>query len=520
MSDLCTLSATHLAELLAQKRASSEELVRAHLDRIDRLDGKLRAFTEVLRDEALRDARRADDERARRELRGPLHGMPVSVKECFDMEGRASTLGVPARRNHCAKTDSAMVTALRRAGAVVLGRTNLSQFMIFHECRNPIFGQTANPFSLAHTPGGSSGGEAAAIAAGMSPLGVGTDIGGSIRIPAHFSGIAALKPTLDRWPVEGCQSGIPGQEAVRATAGPMARTARDVAFFLGALDTRALSELDGRVPPVPFDDPERVDVRALRVGYYVDDGLVSPSRAVARAVERARDVLAERGCTVVPFRPPGLHEAIFTYFAAMSSDGGKTVRALASQGAVDPTVAALERIARLPVRIRRGLARVLSIAGESTVASLLRVLGEKPVRELFRLTVELRAYRRQLIEAFRAEPIDILLAPAHATAALPHGLSKDFVVAGSYSMLFNLVQFPGGVVPVSRVRASETRRSSPRGGLERHAAKVDATSAGLPVGVQVIARPWHDADVLAAMFAIEDGVRGDEDFPRTPVEPR
>jgi fatty acid amide hydrolase len=156
------------------------------------------------------------------------------VKECFDVAGRATTLGIPAWRDRIADQDSAMVRALRHAGAIVLGRTNLSQTMLYVEARNPVFGQTANPWSLAHTPGGSSGGEGAAIAAGASPLGVGTDIGGSIRTPAHFCGVAGLKPTLDRLPMKGYRTVLAGQEAVRGMGGPLARTTADLALFFPA----------------------------------------------------------------------------------------------------------------------------------------------------------------------------------------------------------------------------------------------------------------------------------------------
>src|SRR5262245_61976345 len=172
MPALYALSATELARLLAAGEISSEELTRAHLDRIDSVESRLHAFTTVLRDEALEAARRADEERRRGEARGPIHGLPVSVKESLDMAGYSSTLGLSARQKILATEDAGIIQCLRRAGAVILGRTNVSQLLLSHECCNPLFGQTANPFSLAHTSGGSSGGESAAIAAGMSPLGI------------------------------------------------------------------------------------------------------------------------------------------------------------------------------------------------------------------------------------------------------------------------------------------------------------------------------------------------------------
>ena len=298
MTDLHTRSATRLSILLAAREVSSEEVTRAFLRRIDAVNERVRAFTEVLREEAIAAARRADEERRRGDVRGPLHGLPVTIKENIDVAGHASTLGVPARKGKRSADDAAIVQLLRAAGAVILGRTNVSQLLLFHECRNPVFGQTANPWSADHTPGGSSGGEAAALAAGMSPLGIGTDIGGSIRVPAHFTGVAGLKPSLDRWTNLGSNTAIAGQEIVRAQLGPMARSARDVALLVGALDPRQMSALDARVPPLLIEDPARVDVSKLRVGTFASDGLLPPSRAVARAVGRAAEALEARGATV------------------------------------------------------------------------------------------------------------------------------------------------------------------------------------------------------------------------------
>src|ERR1700722_8959928 len=171
------LPATALSSMLARREVSAREVLHAHLERIDAVDGHLRAFTEVLREQAEADADASDARRAHGQERGALDGVPVSVKECFDVAGRATTLGIPSWAGRLAERDAAMVTALRQAGAVVLGRTNLSQTMLFVEARNPLFGQTSNPWSRAPSPGGSSGGEGAAVASGMSPLGLGTDIG-------------------------------------------------------------------------------------------------------------------------------------------------------------------------------------------------------------------------------------------------------------------------------------------------------------------------------------------------------
>jgi fatty acid amide hydrolase len=529
---LWQLSASHLASMLARAEVSAEQVVRAHLDRIDCIDGRVHAFTGVFRAQALVDAAASDARRKRGEPRGPLDGVPVTIKECFDVAGQTTTLGIPAWRGRIAQRDAAIVTLLREAGAVILGRTNLSQTMLYVEARNPIFGQTANPWSLAHSSGGSSGGEAAAIAAGMSPLGVGTDIGGSIRTPAHFCGICGIKPTLDRLPMRGYRAVLAGQEVVRGAAGPLARSVGDLALFFRAIDPHRASELDPRVPPLRWDEPAAVHLGGRRVGFYVDDGLLSASVALGRAVHRAADALRAHGCEVVAFQPPAIRATIAAYLGALSADGGEEILLALRGGEVDPVLASLRFLALMPKGARRVAALGARTFDQSSLSLMLDAMGKKSVRELWRLTERLRNYRAELLDAMDARQIDCILCPPYATAALPHGGSKSFTLGSSYSILFNVTQFPAGAVPVTRVRPDEAGRRvehRPSGiagawaklredALTRRAAAIDDGSAGLPVGVQVIGRPWHDDLVLAAMQAIEAEVSRDEGFPKTPVE--
>jgi fatty acid amide hydrolase len=511
-------SATTISSLLARGEVTAVEVLRAHLDRIDAVDRRIHAFTEVLREQALSDAEASDARRRRGESRGPLDGVPVTFKECFDMAGRATTLGLPSWRGRIADRDAAMVTMLHEAGAVVMGRTNLSQTMLYVEARNPLFGQTTNPWSVSRSPGGSSGGEAAAIAAGMSPLGVGTDIGGSIRTPAHFCGICGLKPTLDRLPMRGYRSVLAGQEVVRGMGGPLARTVGDLALFLRALDPRRASELDPRVPPLPWEDHESVRLEGARIGFFVDDGVLPASPAIARAVARAAEALRSRGCEVSTFEPPDMRATLAAYLGAMSADGGTGLLGALAGGEVDPVLEPLRRLARVPAHARRVVVGATRAFGQDGLALMLGAMGEKSVADLWELTDRLRTQRAALLGAMEERGIDLLLCPAFATCAFPHGASRGFTLASSYSILFNATQFPAGTVPVTRVRDDEANRAPGRDALERHAARVDRGSAGLPVGVQVVGKPWRDHAVLAAMRAIESQVSTDAGFPATPVD--
>jgi fatty acid amide hydrolase len=505
--------------MLARKELSSYDVVAAHLERIDAVDPRVHAFTEVFRESAVSDARASDLRRAEGRSVGPLDGVPVTIKECFDVAGRTTTLGIPSWTGRVAEHDAAMVRALRDAGAVLLGRTNLSQAMLYLEARNPIYGQTANPHSLAHTPGGSSGGCAAAVASGMSPLSVGTDIGGSVRVPAHYCGVATIKPTLDRLPMRGYRTLNPGQEAVRAQAGPVARTVDDLGLLFRALDPAYLSVLDPRVAPLAWSDPRGLDLRGLRVGVYTTDTVVPASKALVRAVDRAADALGARRLEVRPFTPPDARAMISAYLGALSADGGVTLLRALAGGAVDPVLEPMRRLANVPQAVRRTGARAARAVGQPNVALMLDALGEKSVAALWQLTSDLRAYRAELLAAMERAGVSLLLCPPAVTPAHLHGDAKNFTLAAAPSMAFNAAQLPAGVVPVTRVRASEASRTAGRDAIERHAAKVDAKSAGLPAGVQVVGRPWQDHVVLAAMKAIEEEVSRDDEYPASPVTP-
>jgi fatty acid amide hydrolase len=510
-------SATDLVQLLERREVSAEEVVRAHVDRAITIESRVNAFVESLRGEALERAKAIDAARARGEHVGPLAGLPISIKENLDMAGHASTLGIEHRRRLRAAEDAVVVQAVKRAGGIPVGRSNVPQLLLSHETRNPVFGVTKNPFSLAHAPGGSSGGEGAALASGLSALGVGTDIGGSIRIPAAWCGIAGLKPTLDRWSNRGSNGALVGQEVIRSQVGPMARTARDVAFVFRALEPRFMAERDPLVCPFA---PERAASERgggrPRVGFFDDDGVVGPSAAVRRAVAEARSALSARGFDLVPFRVPEMEKAVALYFGLMSSDGGVTAQALIGSSAIEPALAPLLRTAQLPRAARLLLVQGLRAAGEGRIAGILANLSEKRVSEVWRLTKAARDLRLAILAAMREARVDVLLGPPHATPAVPHEKSAQFLLAGSYAMVWNLVQFPAGVVPVTTVRSDETTRRSERPDrVEKVAIEVDRASAGLPVGVQVVGRPFEDEVVLEVMIALEE-----ELGPGRPVTPR
>ncbi|MEZ4441853.1 MAG: amidase family protein [Polyangiaceae bacterium] len=514
------MTASQLLDALAAGELTSVEAVEALGKRRRDVDPMVNAFVH-LREAALDEAREADAERARGELRGPLHGLPITIKDNIAVAGTDATLGMQARRGHPDREDAVLVAELRRLGAIVIGKTNVPQLLLAQETENRLFGVTQNPFHLGHVPGGSSGGEAAAVASGMSPLGIGTDIGGSIRIPAHFCGVFGLKPGLDRWSNRGSHTGIPGQEVVRAQIGCFARSAADVALLWRSVDPRRLAEADPRVPPLPPTDPAEVELAGLRIGWWDDDPFLSPAPSLKRAIHRAKEVFEAAGATLVPHEPVPSEDILFTWLAAISADGGRTMdRALAGE-APSPQLRPSRALARLPAAARQTLSRVLSGLGEWRVSRLLQCLGDKPVDELWALSQRRTDLRLAEIDAWREAELDLLLCPPHVVPALPHRESSDFILSLGAEFRWTLLDFPAGVAPVTTARASEVGKL-PKGGdrVEKKLRRMDDKSTGLPVGVQLVSRPYDEHKIVAAMACLEAAVAGDEGFPKTPVSPR
>lgn len=520
--DIHELTVTEICRRLAARELSSEEVVTALHQRIDAVDGRLGCF--VWRDPSavLGEARRADEERRAGRIRGPLHGVPLTIKDNIDVAGTDSTLGMQARRHQPAAEDAVLVKLLKDAGALVLGKTNIPQLLLAQETENAIWGVTKNPWNGDRVPGGSSGGEAAAVASGCSLAGIGTDIGGSIRIPAHFCGVAGIKPTLDRWSNRGSQTAIPGQEIVRAQIGAIARSTADLALLLRAVDPAAAALRDPAVPPLPLGDPADVSLAGLRIGWFDDDGFLTPARAVRRAVAEAREALEAAGAVLVPYAPPGADELIYLWLGAISADGGRTIDAKLKGEQVSPQLKPSRATLAMPGVARKALSRVLGLAGERRLSKLLSVLGEKTVDEVWALTARRTALRWAELDGWSRAKLDAVICPPHVVPALPHRASGDFTLSLSYAFRYTLLNFPAGIVPVTRVRPDETTETFPGkpDKVEKKLAAILQGAAGLPLGVQVVARPYREDVTLAVMAGIEAHARGREGYPVTPVDPR
>jgi fatty acid amide hydrolase len=500
-AELIGLSASELARLIASRQLSATDAVKAHIERIEKVDGRVHAVVVPMFEEALTEAAKADGMSPHGR---PLHGVPVTVKECFHVKGTASTVGLSSKRDHRADEDAELVARLRAAGAIVIAKTNVPQLLIYVEADNPLYGRTNNPWNLARSPGGSSGGEAAALAAGYGALGLGTDVGGSVRIPAHFCGLQSLKPTPGKLSLRGTEDEtLLAHVAIPDAAGPLARNVADLRLAMSVLGA-------------PVAD---TSARGLRIGFYTDDGYFPVSAAVKRVVQDAARGLEASGCDVKEFKLPDVVEALQVFYALFTADGGEGFKALLKGSPQDVRIKDLMTLGSVPNALRPAVASLYGLRGQRRVAQLVGWAGKRSKAEKAALVARRDAYRQRFLAALG--DIDVLISPPCSVPAVTHGATRQLGPASvSYTAVYNLLGWPAGVVAGTRVKVGEEKgRPASRDLVEETARKVDEGSAGLPVGVQVASKPGREDLVLSVMAALEASFRRGGDYPITPVTP-
>ncbi len=459
MSDLTFLSAVCMAEQIRQKKLSAVELVEAHLTRIEQLNPRLNAFVHVDAEGARRQAQVADAAVRNGKKLGALHGIPLSIKSSIEVGGLPWEAGTKLRAGIGGQRDAPLVARLRQAGAIILGVTNAPELLMAWETDNLLYGRTNNPWDLARTPGGSSGGEAAAIAAGMSAGGVGSDGGGSIRVPAHFSGICGLKPTPGRIPATGHFPASVGPFALLGVVGPLARNMDDLKILFEVM--QGPDDGDPSAAPVALHWPDDDDLQRIRIGYFEDDGRTPVTPETRAAVRTAAEALQRAGFQVEPFRPEGLERARQLWWQLFGIAGGMLLGPMIRGREAD--------LSPMLQEFSRGVAAQPSHTGESLLDTWIQ-------RDQLRVKI-----------FAQMQDYPVLLCPVASIPAFRHGerswqvegKTVKYLDAWSYTEWFNLLGTPAVAVPVGK---------SPE---------------GLPVGVQIVARPWQEELVISVAAALE-----------------
>jgi amidase len=449
-------SATAMAAAIREKRISAHELVGACLRRIDEVNPQLNAVVQVCAEQALKDARDADQKLVRGEVVGPLHGVPFTLKDAIESKDVICTGGTEGRAHYIPAEDAVVVKRLRAAGAILLGKTNCPELGWAWEADNLIYGRSNNPYDLTLSAGGSSGGESAIVAAGGSAFGLGSDAGGSVRFPAHCTGIASIKPTSGRVPRTGHFPGPGGLLDALWQIGPLARHVEDLALVLPVIS--GIDMQDPAIVPMSLGDPREIDLRKLRVAFHTDNGIVAPSGEIKEAVKNAAKALAAAGISVEEARPTAIEQTYEIYLGLFTADGGAGIESLLKD--VGTT------------RVHPLMQRVLDLQHQ----------GAKSVAELGDLVGHWDAFRREML-SFMSN-YDALLCPVCSFAGMEHGSTYDRLSCFSYTMTSNLTGWPAAVV------------------------RSGTTENGLPIGVQIVARPWRENVALAVAQVLQEDLGG------------
>lgn len=446
---------------------------------------------------------------------GLLYGVPVSLKENFNLAGDYSTMGLACMLDNLTDTDAVLVKVLKAQGAIPFVRTNVPQTLMTYECSNPIFGRTNHPQDKTRVPGGSTGGEAAILAAGGSILGFGSDIGGSIRVPCHFCGVYGLKTTSERLSRKGGSSLSKGQTLVTGTVGPMARDLDGLVLSMRAILCDYHFQLDPQISPVKFRDEIYNSKRPLRVGFYVDNGYIPAVPACQRAVYMAKQALEAQGHTVVLFNPPRVAEAVSElFFKTVQGDGGRTFTEKLNQDIKDPCIEKLTFLKKFWKVFQLPLTYIIqAISKDPIMGKNLRcTFGIKTVYDWWLHAIKLQAYKDEWLEAWTNAGLDALICPVFGTIAVPHGKIPEIVAGcGSYAMLYNILNYPAGSLPVTRVIQADidNLKDYPhKTWTQKVVIEVTKGSVGLPVGVQCVCLPFQEEQVLRVMKEVETGLVG------------
>ncbi len=446
-------SVKSLAAAIRGKSISSEELVRSCLERIEAVNGKLNAVVQLVADDALARAREADQALARGDSLGPLHGVPMTIKDSLDTRGVVTTGGTKGRASFIPEEDATVVKRVKDAGAILLGKTNTPELTLSFETTNLVYGRTSNPYDLARTPGGSSGGATAIVAAGGAPFDIGSDYGGSIRLPCHFCGVAGIKPTMGRVPRTGHIYPFGGVLDSAQQIGPIARAVDDLALLLPIL--AGPDGIDPAIVPMPLSDPGAIALSGLKIAFHTDNGILTPTPETQEVVRKAAAALSEAGAVVEEARPPGIEESFGLATSLYFADGGAAVRRLLRQwGTTENTLLGMT---------------------ETPPASA------EELDTLIERWYSLRSRMSRFLLDY-----DAILCPVNARPAMLHESvdAAEAFPAFSYTMTYNLTGWPGAVVRCG---------SSPE---------------GLPIGVQVVARPAREDVALALAKHLETALGG------------
>lgn len=507
MKQILAASVEELSSRARTGKWKVETIVLAYIHKAAAVHEQINCITEVLFVTALQRARHLD---ASSEKEGVLFGVPISIKDCMDIEDFPSSVGIIKWAEDRRLANAHIIECLLGAGAIPFCKTNVPQTMMSFECRNPLWGQTENPIRSGYSPGGSSGGEAALIGAGGSVLGLGSDIAGSLRIPAHFSGICTLKPSAYRLPHTGVRSFKPHPHLIYPVNGPMARRVDDLIPLMKACYGQSdIDIVPGVFPEVP------TAWRKLRIGVMKRIDFIAPLPPCSRAVDEAISALEADGHEIVEFKMPFSDARLVELlYRAIAADGGHFYSKALEGEPIDPAIAPFMSLMRRSSIILWIYKFIASGYPDRRPFIFLNSMGIKDAIELSELLGARRNYQLQMTRSWREAGIDCLVMPSCATPAIPHGAFPFVSSAAAYTFIWNVLDYVAGIVPVTTVDPVrdvdvldpahfDTRNSTRLLEAEMENTYSAKHQAGLPVGVQVVTPQYAEVEALYAMRILE-----------------
>ncbi|KAK2010964.1 amidase [Colletotrichum eremochloae] len=497
--DILIDDAAGLSSMISRGEISCENVAKAYIQRAIKAHEKTNCLTEILFEDALRRARELDAYMTKHgKPIGPFHGIPVTLKDQFNVQGFDSTLGYVGRSFKPAGDDAVVVKMLRSLGAVIIAKSNIPQSIMWCETENPLWGLTTNPLSNKYTPGGSTGGEAALLACNASVLGLGTDIGGSIRIPSHMMGLYGFKPSSGRLPYRGVPVSTEGQEHVPSSVGPMARRLDTIHLTMKHLIDAKPWNSDARCAPIPWRDDVYGETlsRPLTIGVLYDDNVVRPHPPLSRVLRAAVETLRAAGHDVVEWNADLHGECIKIMDQYYTADGCEDIRKDVAVGG-EPFIPHVDKL------IKRGEA-----------------ISVYEYWQLNKRKWELQQAYLEKWQSIRSaktgRTADILLLPPMPHAAVPHGGCRWV----GYTKVWNFLDYPALVIPGGRVCQQDVHEPwdmAARGTEDEWNRNLwachreEMAALGLPVGLQIVGRKLEEEMVLAAGKIIDDALRRESD---------
>ncbi|GFR74393.1 fatty-acid amide hydrolase 1-like [Elysia marginata] len=442
-------------------------------------------------------------------FKGLLHGIPVSIKESTSIAGYDRTGGMEVHIGDIACEDAVVIQVLKDHGAIPFMRTNIPQTMLSYDCTNPLYGTTFNPLDWSRTPGGSSTGEGALIGGGGSVIGIGSDIGGSLRVPADFCGIFTLKPTWDRVSRRGLLTHSSGNLTVRPVIGPMARDFDSLLHLTQAIMSPNMYELDPLLPPLPFDNKEYEKTTPLRIGFYTYDGTFQCQPPNVRAVMEAKAALEAMGHEVVPFDFPTMmgegFQGIKRFVHLLAADRLAKLRKLMANDKAVPAISTNLKLGQLPVWLCKAAEFIIGFKDQMLASMFGAAVGFRSVEEYIDKVEDLENFRLRFLDAWLDMALDAVICPVFPSPAPTREIVKMVTPAGVYCWLYNAVNYPAGVVPVTKVTKEDLDKTfdpthfQPRNVFEKLLLKSTKGSEGHSIGVQCVALPFKEEMCLRVM---------------------